>query len=134
MSPQTKALLCQEILLEIFEYLSPGSPDALAFPKDRASRREAQRSLARLARVCSAFSAPALNVLWRVTDDLIHLLAILPSFKLVRHKTYVSRLPQINVVQVILNRLVGPYAKRHRRRMGAFPGTRTAYPRTLYGH
>ncbi|KAI1788328.1 hypothetical protein LXA43DRAFT_925115 [Ganoderma leucocontextum] len=88
MSPQAKALLCQEILLEIFEYLSPGSPDTRAFPRQKAGRREAQRSLARLARVCRAFSAPALNVLWRVTDDLIHLLSILPSFKLVRHKTY----------------------------------------------
>ncbi len=133
MSPQAKALPCQEILLEIFEYLSPGSQDARALPRQKAARREAQRSLPRLARVCRAFSAPALKVLWTVTDNLIHLLSILPSFKLVLHKTYVSEISPIDVSKVVLSLVLGPHSGRHRCRMGAFPRIHPACPRTLHG-
>lgn len=114
-SQAQKALLCQEIVSEIFEYLSPGSPEVEAFPRQKTARREAQRSLARLARVCRAFSAPALNVLWRVTDDLIYLLSILPSFKWVRYKTYVSDIRPSGVFEVVLSQPIGPRPEPHRR-------------------
>ncbi|KAI0366741.1 hypothetical protein BV20DRAFT_971472 [Pilatotrama ljubarskyi] len=86
----SRALLCPEILVEIFDYLTPGRPlDENALPKDRVRRREAQRTLARAARVCHAFSGPALSVLWRVTDGLVSLLSILPSFTRHADKSYV---------------------------------------------
>ncbi len=90
-SAACKALLCQEILTEIFDYLSPGRPDEDALPKERLHRREAQKALARAARVCRALSGPALDVLWRVTDSLTALLSIIPSFTLLPSKQLVSR-------------------------------------------
>lgn len=92
-SAACKALRCQEILVEIFDYLSPGRPDEDALPKERLHRREAQKALARAARVCHAFSVPALNVLWRVTDSLTALLSVLPSFTLLPAKQYVRLTP-----------------------------------------
>ncbi|KAI0629723.1 hypothetical protein C8Q77DRAFT_304779 [Trametes polyzona] len=79
----TKALLCLDIMTEIFQYFSPGPPivnrDAAALPQ-RRRRHGCQKSLASCARVCHAFSGPALDVLWRVVDHLSHLLSVLPSF------------------------------------------------------
>ncbi|KAI0352060.1 hypothetical protein OH77DRAFT_1409962 [Trametes cingulata] len=91
-SASARALLCPEILVEIFDYLTPGRPlDENALPRERIRRREAQQTLARAARVCHAFSGPALNVLWRVTDGLVSLLSVLPcfTFRIARHsKSY----------------------------------------------
>ena len=80
-------LFCQEILLEILAYLSPGwfqwgrgnqclrSPDA-----ERAlrPRRLLQATLASCARTCRAFSDLALAELWRVLDHHVFLLKVLP--------------------------------------------------------
>ena len=98
MSAAQKALLCQEILSEIFEHLYPGSPNPDAFPRERAERRVRQRTLARLARVCHAFSVPALNVLWRVVDDLVALMSILPSFRMSYRGYYVSEIKFLGCV------------------------------------
>ncbi|KAI0764397.1 hypothetical protein BD413DRAFT_615841 [Trametes elegans] len=76
----SRALLCPEILFEIFDYLEPGRPDENALPMERARRREAQRTLASAARVCYTFSGPAFNILWRVLDELVALFKILPCF------------------------------------------------------
>ncbi|KAI0352059.1 hypothetical protein OH77DRAFT_1523727 [Trametes cingulata] len=46
----------------------------------RERRRLNQQTLGRLARVCKAFSEPALDVLWQVLDDIRTLLFTLPSF------------------------------------------------------
>ncbi|TFK87394.1 hypothetical protein K466DRAFT_663044 [Polyporus arcularius HHB13444] len=43
-------------------------------------RRIAQKTLARTARTCRAFKNPALDMLWRSVDDIVHLLSIFPSF------------------------------------------------------
>ncbi|KAH9856729.1 hypothetical protein C2E23DRAFT_808842 [Lenzites betulinus] len=88
-TPASRALLCQEILVEVLGHLSPGRPDDHALPKIRLQRREAQKALAHVARVCRAFMSPALDVLWRVTDSLHHLLAILPSFAPIKPHNYV---------------------------------------------
>ena len=71
----------QEVLFEIFEWLDPGSVDPDARPRERVERRRRQRALARLARTCQVFTDPALNVLWRVVDDLVTTLSLLPGFK-----------------------------------------------------
>ncbi|KAI0629724.1 hypothetical protein C8Q77DRAFT_304933 [Trametes polyzona] len=88
-SAATRALLCPEILIEIFKHLTPGSPNKYALPRLRARRRENQKALARAACVCRAFSEPALDILWRVVDCLPDLLCVLPSFTLHNKKTYV---------------------------------------------
>ena len=80
-------LFCQEILLEIFAYLSPGwfqwsfcdhylrSPD---MEKALKPRRLLQGTLAACARTCHAFSDLALAELWRVLDHHVFLLKVLP--------------------------------------------------------
>ncbi len=75
------------IMAQIFAQLSPGwnhvkDPNNADYEdgdedecEDRASCRSA---LAGCARVCRAFSSPALDVQWRVLDDVVALLKILP--------------------------------------------------------
>ncbi|KAI0352065.1 hypothetical protein OH77DRAFT_1517749 [Trametes cingulata] len=59
-SASARALLCPEILVEIFDYLTPGRPlDENALPRERIRRREAQQTLARAARAApSVLSLP----------------------------------------------------------------------------
>ncbi|RPD52326.1 hypothetical protein L227DRAFT_582132 [Lentinus tigrinus ALCF2SS1-6] len=85
MTATLQALSCDEIIEEILEKLAPGRlprdvDEQYCLPEDRAQRRLAQRTLARAARVCRAFEGPALNVLWRVVDDILHLLGVLPGY------------------------------------------------------
>ncbi|KAI0800343.1 hypothetical protein C8Q74DRAFT_1235912 [Fomes fomentarius] len=58
----SRALACQEIVENVFEYLS-------AYPA----------TLSYLARTCKSFSEPALRVLWRELDSLDPLLYLLPQ-------------------------------------------------------
>ncbi|KAI0330451.1 hypothetical protein GY45DRAFT_1323794 [Cubamyces sp. BRFM 1775] len=73
------ALGSPEILAEIFSFLAPGPPDEEALYAVKRARKELQATLARAARVCRAFSVPALSALWRVTDSIVLLLSVLPS-------------------------------------------------------
>lgn len=73
--------LRREVADAVFAHLSPGpylNEDAL--PWERARRRWAQKTLACAALVCRALSEPALDVLWRAVDDIVHLIAVLPSY------------------------------------------------------
>lgn len=75
----TRALFCVDILDIVLGYLSPGPTphdDECRFRV--AERRRAQQSLAFIARVCTAFSDSALDVLWTAVDDAAHILSILP--------------------------------------------------------
>ena len=70
-----KALRLFEILLLIFEHVSP--------PEDDSSEpNSARQTLAAAARVCKAFSEPALIVLWRRIDTLAPLVRLLAAAKL----------------------------------------------------
>ncbi|KAI0764346.1 hypothetical protein BD413DRAFT_673428 [Trametes elegans] len=89
----TGGMLCSDILMDIFQCLDPGyeAPCGLSQTSDEAkavvatpARRESQKTLARAARVCRAFSEPALDVLWRNVDSVVHLLSLLPAFALSR--------------------------------------------------
>ncbi|KAI1788310.1 hypothetical protein LXA43DRAFT_950174 [Ganoderma leucocontextum] len=77
-------LFCQEILLEILAYLSPGwfpwdYSDRDRYPsQDLKHRRLLQQTLASCARTCRAFSDLALAELWRVLDHHVLLLKLLP--------------------------------------------------------
>ncbi|KAI1788330.1 hypothetical protein LXA43DRAFT_646076 [Ganoderma leucocontextum] len=74
-------LLRREVADAVFAHLSPGpylNDDAL--PWERERRRWAQKTLGRAALVCHALSEPALDVLWRAVDDIVHLIAVLPSY------------------------------------------------------
>ncbi|KAI0352051.1 hypothetical protein OH77DRAFT_832351 [Trametes cingulata] len=76
-----RALACEDILVDVFENLAPGSKLPVEAPSLLvAARKRRQKTLARCARVCRAFSGPALQVLWRVIDDVMHLFRILPPF------------------------------------------------------
>ncbi len=57
-------------------------------PEDVQERIELRRTLAHAARVCQAFSEPALNALWCALDNFVPLLRLLPGFQQ-RDSTYV---------------------------------------------
>ncbi|KAI1788323.1 hypothetical protein LXA43DRAFT_894868 [Ganoderma leucocontextum] len=79
--PFNHPLLCRDITEIVLSHLSPGPKlDDRALPSVKAARAMAQRTLARVARVCRALSEHALDVLWVVVDDLVELLSVLPSF------------------------------------------------------
>ena len=94
-SATRQAFQCQEILSEIFEHLEPGRPDPNAPPTLRLQRRVHLRTLARLARVSHSFSVPALSVLWRVMDNLVAILSVLPSFRRSLKYPYVGVFPDL---------------------------------------
>ncbi|TBU22330.1 hypothetical protein BD311DRAFT_770639 [Dichomitus squalens] len=76
-----RLFLRRDVADAVFAQLSPGSyPDEDTLPWERAERRRAQKTLARAALVCRALSEPALDVLWRVVDDIVHLISTLPSY------------------------------------------------------
>ncbi|KAI0753422.1 hypothetical protein C8Q80DRAFT_1152096 [Daedaleopsis nitida] len=67
------ALKCQDILTEIFEYLDSNPAECRDLPVCR-------RTLAAAARVCQAFSSPALDVLWRYVVETRWLFRVLAPF------------------------------------------------------
>ncbi|KAI0333338.1 hypothetical protein GY45DRAFT_1432563 [Cubamyces sp. BRFM 1775] len=69
---------CAELAAEIFNHLAPGPLSQKDTVQYRWLRSDRQRSLARAARVCRLWSVPALDVLWRVVDDVRDLLRVLP--------------------------------------------------------
>ena len=81
-------LFCQEILLEILGYLSPGwfpldHSDRTVYyllniENDLKPRRLLQKTLASCALTCHAFSDLALAELWKVLDHHVFLLKLLP--------------------------------------------------------
>ncbi|KAJ8501815.1 hypothetical protein ONZ51_g408 [Trametes cubensis] len=74
----TQVFRCEELATEIFNYLAPGplrNTDTIQY---RLRRRERQKALARAARICHACTTPALNILWRVVDNIYILLSLLP--------------------------------------------------------
>ncbi|KAH9948645.1 hypothetical protein B0H21DRAFT_220625 [Amylocystis lapponica] len=62
-----------DAIYEVFQHLSHSN----ALDSDRLNRQV----LARAARVCRAFSAPALDVLWREPENLLSLFRVLPSLE-----------------------------------------------------
>lgn len=71
-----RALQTNDIVLHIFQCLSP--------PQDDEPDRSNQRALARSARVCKSFSNAALNVLWEKMDSMVPSLCLFAAFKQVR--------------------------------------------------
>ena len=98
-----RGLLCVDVVESILEYLAPGpqisslhlssesgeeltmtslplDPVCMVYQGEMKvvieERRLRQKTLARLARVCSALSDLALDVLWRIPDSLYHLLLV----------------------------------------------------------
>ena len=78
-----RAISSPAILVQIFSQLSPGwnefeDPDNADYEEERENRASLRSALAACARVCRKFSGPALDAQWRVLDDLIVLLKLLP--------------------------------------------------------
>lgn len=78
-----RAISSPAILVQIFSQLSPGwnefeDPDNADYEEERENRASLRSALAACARVCGKFSGPALDAQWRVLDDLIVLLKLLP--------------------------------------------------------
>ena len=78
-----RVLLCRDIVVEIFEEMSPFWIEDYPHHTETDVQRQKswRRSLASCACVCRAFSGPALDVLWRVLDDVDVALQVLPSFQ-----------------------------------------------------
>lgn len=73
--------LCHDILSKVFEHLEPGCiPDLDEFPAIVSERQFRQYTLAVSARVCSAFTAPALDVLWRYAHYFVYLLRLFSTY------------------------------------------------------
>ncbi|KAI0333335.1 hypothetical protein GY45DRAFT_1272531 [Cubamyces sp. BRFM 1775] len=75
----THVFRCEELAMEIFSHLAPGPLRKTDTPQYRYHRAQRRTALARAARVCRAWEVPALNVLWKVVDEIFDLLLILPS-------------------------------------------------------
>ena len=82
-----RVLFCEEILVEVLDYLSPSDFrwdhwQRFSYTSDYQegirARRALQRALASCAQTCRAFSDLALTRLWRVLDNPVFLLKILP--------------------------------------------------------
>ena len=76
-------LFCDEIFVEILEYLSPGefrweSWQRWKNEKALKTYRDSQRALVSCALTCRAFLEPALTRLWRLLDHPVFLLKVLP--------------------------------------------------------
>ncbi|KAI0657727.1 hypothetical protein C8Q70DRAFT_1000386 [Cubamyces menziesii] len=69
---------CDELATEIFSHLAPGPLSKQDTIQYRWLRNDRQRALSRAARMCRAWSEPALDALWRVVDDVHDLLRVLP--------------------------------------------------------
>lgn len=78
------------ILSEICLHLAPGGPTELEPYVEVRKRKIHRTTLARLAQVCRAFCAPALDVLWRILEDVLPVLRVLPPLTHVKvDKNYV---------------------------------------------
>ncbi|KAI1785281.1 hypothetical protein LXA43DRAFT_147578 [Ganoderma leucocontextum] len=78
-----RAIASPAIVAQILSQLSPGwneadDPDDADYEDERENRASLRSALAACARVCRAFSCPALDAQWRVLDDVVILLKILP--------------------------------------------------------
>ena len=82
-----RVLFCEEILVEVLDYLSPGDfrwdhwqrfSYTSDYQEGTRARRALQRTLASCAQACRAFSDLALTRLWRVLDNPVFLLKFLP--------------------------------------------------------
>ncbi|KAI0644951.1 hypothetical protein C8Q79DRAFT_1001572 [Trametes meyenii] len=81
MAASPSITLCADIIPNVLEHLSPGpKPSAKDFPAVIAERKIRRHTLAMSARLCRAFKVPALNLLWRVLDDVVPLLSVIPSY------------------------------------------------------
>ncbi|KAI0710302.1 hypothetical protein C8T65DRAFT_648496, partial [Cerioporus squamosus] len=87
-----QVLYTQELLEAIFSQLSTGMVHPEDTPEDVKERAEVRCTLARAARVCHAFSEPALDVLWCALDNIIPLLRLIPGFEK-RESTWYLILP-----------------------------------------
>ncbi|KAH9888421.1 hypothetical protein C8Q73DRAFT_710107 [Cubamyces lactineus] len=74
----TRVFRCEELATEIFSYLAPEPLRKTDTPEYRRHRAQRKTALARAARVCHAWEAPALKVLWTVVDEIYDLLLLLP--------------------------------------------------------
>ncbi|KAH9888429.1 hypothetical protein C8Q73DRAFT_710142 [Cubamyces lactineus] len=74
----TQVFRCEELATEIFNHFAPGPLRRTDTVQYRIRRRVRQNALARAARICHACTTPALNVLWRVVDNIYILLSLLP--------------------------------------------------------
>lgn len=71
------------MLAEVFSQLSPGwnkfeDPDNADYEEECEYRASLRGALSACARVCRAFSGPALDAQWRVLDDVLVLIKLLP--------------------------------------------------------
>ena len=78
-----RAIGSPNILVGIFSQLSPGwnefeDPDNADHEEEYEYRASLRGALAACARVCRAFSGPALDAQWRVLDDVLVLVKLLP--------------------------------------------------------
>ncbi|KAI0753404.1 hypothetical protein C8Q80DRAFT_511544 [Daedaleopsis nitida] len=72
-------ILCDDVVRHMFEFLAPGrKPDSDS--TEAKHRLICQKALAVASRTCRGWSKSALDVLWRLVDDPIHLLSLFPSF------------------------------------------------------
>ncbi|KAI0359197.1 hypothetical protein OH77DRAFT_1010464 [Trametes cingulata] len=89
-----RALACEDILIELFKNLALGPVPVHGTPKRFAEARKAgKNTLACSARVCHAFSGPALKVLWRTIWDIECLFRILPSYDRGAGKKMLTSMP-----------------------------------------
>ncbi|RPD57351.1 hypothetical protein L226DRAFT_160601 [Lentinus tigrinus ALCF2SS1-7] len=74
-----RALMCQEIVDNICEFLDPYRREK--FHREQGKKASiSKRALKELACTCKAFSDPALRVLWRRLRDISDLLQLLPQY------------------------------------------------------
>ncbi|KAI0764396.1 hypothetical protein BD413DRAFT_193756 [Trametes elegans] len=82
----------RELVMLIFSHLERARCDPEALQKEKSRRKQAKKTLTRFARVCQTFPAPALDLLWRVLDDIRPILALLPPLTSgYRHTHVLSR-------------------------------------------
>ncbi|KAI0359218.1 hypothetical protein OH77DRAFT_1395521, partial [Trametes cingulata] len=93
-----RVLQCRDMVAEILEHLAPGWPrEGSSKPEERARQRDMRfRTLASAALVSKLFSELALDVLWRVLDDIDVLLELFPSLK--EHQHYGSTIRVLDEV------------------------------------
>ena len=79
-------LLSSNIAVEVLKHLHPGHTENLSTSTSEDDRAVCQRTLAAVAQVCRALSAPALDQLWREVDRLYYLFKLLPSLVVHRNR------------------------------------------------
>lgn len=118
--------LCPDMLSKVFEHLDPGRlPEPDEFPIIIAERKVRKHTLALSARVCSAFTAPALDVLWRRADSFDHVLCLFPTYSPTECVSLTSSVPSSADADFFCHRY--SLARSRRRSGGAFKYTPHAY-------